>query len=152
MRRSKNVNFLKILVFFVAVFSFFTAVAKTCYAKKPVYLGEAAIKAKMKKKKEEQKKKLFKSAYTVSHITKKEIAATQNPMVGIVNVLNQKPSIYVTTSGPNGVRTHIYMRAFNGGQITEEFDGIPLNSLFDGSAQNYASVRNNVPFTLGDVS
>ena len=95
---------------------------------------------------------MFKSAYTVSHISKKAIEAANNPMMGITNILSQKPSIYVTTSGPNGVRSHIYMRAFNGGQITEEFDGIPLNSLFDGSAQNYASVRNNVPFTLGDVS
>ena len=149
-RKTKNDFLIVLASTFILIFMI--GLSKSCYAKKTVYLGEAAIKAKMKKKKEEQKKKLFKSAYTVSHITKKEIAATQNPMMGIVNVLNQKPSIHVTTSGPNGVRTHIYMRAFNGGQITEEFDGIPLNSLFDGSAQNYASVRNNVPFTIGDVS
>lgn len=124
----------------------------SAFGKKPVYLGEAAIKAQKMKKKEEEKKKLFKSAYSVSHITKKEIKATVNPMTGIVNILSQKPSIYATSSGPNGMRAHIYMRAFNGGQITEEFDGIPLNSIFDGNAQNFASVRNNVPFTLGDVS
>ncbi len=148
-------QFLKIMIFSVFLLLGIGGImSKTCNAAtgKSVNLGEAAVKANKITKEEKEKKKLFKSAYTVSHISKKAIEATNNPMTGIANILSQKPSIYVSTSGPNGVRTHIYMRAFNGGQITEEFDGVPLNSLFDGSAQNYASVRNNVPFTLGDVS
>ncbi|MHB8232674.1 MAG: TonB-dependent receptor [bacterium] len=131
-------------------------IGKSCYADagSSVNLGEAAIKAKNLKneKKKEEKKKLFKSAYSVSHITKKEIEATNNPMTGIATILNQKPSIYAYSGGPNGVESKIYMRGFNGGQITEEFDGIPLNSLFSGSAQSYTLTYNNVPFTLGDIS
>ncbi|MCL4498297.1 MAG: TonB-dependent receptor [Deltaproteobacteria bacterium] len=149
-RKTKNDFLIVLASTFILIFMM--GLSKSCYAKKPVYLGEAAIKAKMKKKKEEQKKKLFKSAYTVSHITKKEIAATQNPMMGIVNVLNQKPSIYSYSAGPNGVHSEIEMRGFNGGQITEEFDGIPLNNLFSGSSQSYNLTYNNIPFTLGDVS
>ena len=144
---------LKIMIFSL-FFLLVGIMSKTCNAatNKSVNLGEAAIKAKKIKKEEIEKKKLFKSAYTVSHISKKAIEATNNPMMGIVNILSQKPSIYSYSSGPNGVHSEIEMRGFNGGQITEEFDGIPLNNLFSGSAQSYTLTYNNIPFTLGDVS
>ena len=144
---------LKIMIFSL-FFLLVGIMSKTCNAatNKSVNLGEAAVKAKKIKKEEIEKKKLFKSAYTVSHISKKAIEATNNPMMGIASILSTKPSISAQSFGPNGMRAHIEMRAFNGGQITESFDGIPLNDIFNGSAQNFASVRNNVPFTLGDVS
>ncbi|MFW0885061.1 TonB-dependent receptor [Candidatus Acidulodesulfobacterium sp. H_13] len=119
---------------------------------KEIILGKALVSAKKVSKTEQLKKKLFKSSYSGSLITKKEIKTLNNPMTGIASILSTKPSISASSFGPNGMRTHIEMRAFNSGQITESFDGIPLNSLFDGGSQNFASVRNNVPFTLGDVS
>ncbi len=118
------------------------------YAKMPKYLGKATIKAKKKS----NRRKRFKEAFTISHIGKKVIKATNNPMQGIVNILNQKPSIFASSRGPNGVMTDIEMRAFQSNQITEEFDGIPLNALFENGAQNFGGVSNNVPFTLGDIS
>ena len=147
-------QFFKIMIFSLFLLLGGIVTSESCYAAtgKSVNLGEAAIKAKRITKEEKEKKKLFKSAYTVSHISKKEIEAVNNPMMGIASILSTKPSISAQSFGPNGMRTYIEMRAFNGGQITESFDGIPLNSLFNGSAQNDASVRNNVPFTLGDVS
>jgi iron complex outermembrane receptor protein len=126
--------------------------SSTNISKKILLIPKVAVSAKEISKTKQLKKKVFKSSFSESFITKKQIKAINNPMTGVASILSTKPSISAQSFGPNGMRTHIEMRAFNGGQITESFDGIPLNSLFDGDAQNFASVRNNVPFTLGDVS
>ena len=113
--RKKNGFLIVLASFFILIFMI--GLIKSCYATEPVYLGEANVKGQLtekpeKKKKEGLKKKAFKSLYSSSVITKKEIEATDNPMNGIVNVLNQKPSIYSYSSGPNGVAAQIYMRGF----------------------------------------
>ena len=167
--KSLNVNYYKIifkslLLFFVAaMFLVFntglanadnsTANPNTLNSSESAHLiRSVTARAKEISKTKQLKKKVFKSSFSESLITKKEIKAVNNPMAGIASILSTKPSISAQSFGPNGMRTNIEMRAFNGGQITESFDGIPLNNLFNGSAQNDASVRNNVPFTLGDVS
>lgn len=67
-------------------------------------------------------------------------------------ILARKPSINAFSTGPNGVRSTITFRAFNSGQFSETFDGVPLNDMFNGGTTNQASNRNAIPLTLNDTA
>ncbi len=115
----------------------------------PVYAGSVSKKAKAIKKKSLRAKN-HKSAYTVSSIGLQSIR-TAPPAVNTQTILAQAPSIYANSYGPNGIRSHVTLRGFDSYQISETYDGIPLNDLFNASATNYASVRNGIPLTLSDL-
>ncbi len=67
-------------------------------------------------------------------------------------ILARKPSINAFSTGPNGVRSTITLRAFNSGQFSETFDGVALNDMFNGGTTNQASNRNAIPLTLNDTA
>ena len=75
-----------------------------------------------------------------------------SPMLDVQNLLQRTPSINVRTPAPNGVRTNITFRAFNSGQFSETFAGVPINGVFNGGTTNAASDRNAIPLTLNNIS
>ncbi|RZD17260.1 MAG: TonB-dependent receptor [Candidatus Acididesulfobacter guangdongensis] len=99
-----------------------------------------------------KKVKVKRTPFTVSKIKKKAIKRMTNPMTSFESLLNVAPSIHASTSGPNNIRSRVELRGFGTGEVSETFDGIPINNMFDGDSSNYMDIRNNVPFTLGDVS
>ena len=103
-------------------------------------------------KAEKKAKKVKRTPFTVSKIKKKVIKTMTNPMTSFESLLNVSPSIHASTSGPNNIRSRVELRGFGTGEVSETFDGIPLNNMFDGDSSNYMDVRNNIPFTLGDIS
>ncbi|MCL4321856.1 MAG: TonB-dependent receptor [Deltaproteobacteria bacterium] len=103
-------------------------------------------------KAEKKAKKVKRTPFTVSKIKKRAIDATKSPMNSIETILNQAPSIHASTSGPNNIRARVELRGFGTGEVAQTFDGVPINNMFDGDSSNYMDVRNNVPFTLGDIS
>jgi iron complex outermembrane receptor protein len=115
----------------------------------PVYAGSVRKKAKAKEEQKIRKKKH--APFTESTIGKQTIRQAP-PSVNIVNILSRTPSINAYSEGPNGMRSYIQLRGFSGYQISVTFDGIPLNDLFNAGAFNYASTRNSIPLSLGDIS
>ncbi len=99
-----------------------------------------------------KKVKVKRTPFTVSKIKKKTIKRMTNPMTSFESLLNVAPSIHASTSGPNNIRARVELRGFGTGEVSQTFDGIPINNMFDGDSSNYMDIRNNVPFTLGDVS
>ncbi|RZD18151.1 MAG: TonB-dependent receptor [Candidatus Acididesulfobacter diazotrophicus] len=99
-----------------------------------------------------KKVKVKRTPFTVSKIKKKTIKRMTNPMTSFESLLNVAPSIHASTSGPNNIRSRVELRGFGTGEVSQTFDGIPINNMFDGDSSNYMDIRNNVPFTLGDVS
>jgi len=77
---NENGNILKLMIF-ALIIAYIGIIGKFCYAdtSNPVNLGEAAVKAKNIKKKERERKKVFKSSFSESLITKKQIKAVNNP-------------------------------------------------------------------------
>ncbi|WP_298137362.1 TonB-dependent receptor [Acidiferrobacter sp.] len=71
-------------------------------------------------------------------------------------VLNSMPGTNVTSTNPLGTRPHISVRGFSGTQLGYTFDGLPIGDLFSGGLtggnNNYASLYNLVPVTLGESS
>ncbi|MDE2357129.1 MAG: TonB-dependent receptor [Alphaproteobacteria bacterium] len=80
--------------------------------------------------------------YTVDTITSDQVRALpDSPTVNIQSMLNNMPSFYATTDGPNeGI--NVEFRAFNSGQFSETYEGVPLNDVFNGGVTNQASVVN----------
>lgn len=115
----------------------------------PVYAGSVSKKAKAKALEKLRKKKH--ATFTQSTIGKATIREAP-PSVNIVNILSRTPSVNAYSEGPNGMRSEIQLRGFNGYQISETFDGIPLNDLFNAGGFNYASTRNSLPLSLEDIS
>ncbi|EQD55477.1 TonB-dependent outer membrane receptor Fepa1, partial [mine drainage metagenome] len=72
-------------------------------------------------------------------------------MLDVQNLLQRTPSINVRTPAPNGVRTNITFRAFNSGQFSETFAGVPINGVFNAGTTNAASDRNSIPLTLNNI-
>ncbi len=99
-----------------------------------------------------KKVKVKRTPFTVSKIKKKTIKRMTNPMTSFETLLNVAPSIHASTGGPNNARARVELRGFGTGEVSQTFDGIPINNMFDGDSSNYMDVRNNIPFTLGDVS
>jgi outer membrane receptor protein involved in Fe transport len=99
-----------------------------------------------------KKVKVKRTPFTVSKIEKKTIKRMTNPMSSFESLLNVAPSIHASTSGPNNIRSRVELRGFGTGEVSQTFDGIPINNMFDGNSSNYMDIRNNIPFTLGDVS
>ncbi len=97
------------------------------------------------------KKKLKKATFTETTIGPTTIRE-QSPATNIQTILNLTPSINAYSEGPNGMRTTVQFRGFTGSQISETFDGIPLNDLFNAGSTNFASNRNAIPLTLGNIS
>ena len=93
----------------------------------------------------------LKATYSEHVVSKKQIR-TASPMANAQTILATQPSINATSAGPNGVRSTITFRAFNSGQFSETFDGIPLNGSFNGGTTNQASERNAIPLILNDIS
>ena len=75
-----------------------------------------------------------------------------SPMLDVQNLLARTPSVNVSTPGANGMRTYITFRSFSGGQISETFDGVPINDPLNGGSTNSASTRDNIPLTLNDIN
>ncbi|MHB8310855.1 MAG: TonB-dependent receptor, partial [Metallibacterium sp.] len=93
----------------------------------------------------------MRSAYSVSIIGPSAIRFA-SPMLDVQNLLQRTPSINVRTPAPNGVRTNITFRAFNSGQFSETFAGVPINGVFNAGTTNAASDRNAIPLTLNNIS
>ena len=93
----------------------------------------------------------LKAAYS-EHVIPEKSIRNASSMANAQTILAREPSINATSAGPNGVRSTVTFRAFNSGQFSETFDGIPLNGAFNGGATNQASERNAVPLTLNDIS
>lgn len=115
----------------------------------PVYAGSVSKNGKEKRKKSLHAKNK-KSSFTVSTIGAPTIRAA-SPAVNVQTILAKLPSVNAYSDGPNGIRSHITLRGFDAYQISETFDGIPLNDLFNAAATNYASARNAIPLTLSDL-
>lgn len=115
-------------------------------------IPKVETEAKIISKTKQLKKKVFKSPFSESIITKKEIKAVKNPMTGVAPVLSTQPSISAQSFGPNNLEMHIEMRGFNRGQITQSFDGVPLNSLFTSFTEYYNYFGNLFQIPLGDIS
>jgi len=113
-----------------------------------VNVGVVSKNARGKSEKREKKKK---TAFTKSTISKKEIRSA-SPALNIETILNLTPSVNAYSDGPNGMRTDIQFRGFTGYQISQTFDGVPLNDLFNAGSSNYASTRNSIPLILGNIS
>jgi outer membrane receptor protein involved in Fe transport len=113
-----------------------------------VQVGQVSKKAKVIASK---KKVPLKATYS-EHAISAEMVRRASPMQNAQTILATKPSINAYSTGPNGVRSTITFRAFNSGQFSETFDGIPLNDMFNGGATNQASNRNAIPLTLNDIS
>ena len=92
----------------------------------------------------------MRSAYSVSIIGPSAIRFA-SPMLDVQNLLQRTPSINVRTPAPNGVRTNITFRAFNSGQFSETFAGVPINGVFNAGTTNAASDRNSIPLTLNNI-
>ena len=135
-----------IVLAFTFILIFMIGLSKSCYAKKSVYLGEAAIKAKMKKKKVP-----LKATYT-EHIISSKTVRQASPMTNAQTILARKPSINAFSTGPNGMNSNITFRAFQGDQFSQTFDGIPMNNPFTGYTENGGDMYNSIPFTLNDIS
>ncbi len=112
----------------------------------PVQVGQVSKKAKAA-----VTKAPLKAPYSEHVISKKQVRRA-SPMQNAQTILATQPSINATSAGPNGVRSTVTFRAFNSGQFSETFDGIPLNGAFNGGATNQASERNAVPLILNDIS
>ncbi len=71
-------------------------------------------------------------------------------------ILNRVPGTNVTSTNPLGVRPHISVRGFSQTQLGYTYDGIPIGDLFNGGLtggnNNYASLYNLEPVTLGEIS
>ncbi len=118
-----------------------------------VFLSPLAANARVIVLKAEKKaRKVKRTPFTVSKIKKKVIKTMTNTMTSFESLLNVSPSIHASTSGPNNIRSRVELRGFGTGEVSETFDGIPLNNMFDGDSSNYMDIRNNIPFTLGDIS
>ncbi len=115
----------------------------------PVYAGSVSKNGKLRRKKSLHAK-TKKSSFTVSTIGAPTLRAA-SPAVNIQTILAKLPSINAYSDGPNGIRSHITLRGFDAYQISETFDGIPLNDLFNAAASNYASARNAIPLTISDL-
>lgn len=85
----------------------------------------------------------LKSTYAASHISKSEISKA-SPVAAMETLLNLSPSIHATSAGPLGVEQTVTFRSFNDAQFSQTFDGILLNSSFNGGVTNAASAKNDV--------
>lgn len=69
-------------------------------------------------------------------------------------ILNKVPGTNVTSTNPLGLKPHISVRGFSGTQLGYTYDGLPIGDLFSGGLtggnNNYASLYNLVPVTLGE--
>ena len=126
-----------------------SANAQSVISKAPIQIRK--IKEEVSSSENKKKKVPIKATYSEHVITNKRIRLA-SPMANAQTILASKPSINAFSNGPNGVQSTITFRAFNSGQFSETFDGISLNSAFNGSATNAASERNSIPLTLNDVS
>lgn len=123
------------------------AYAQSADGTTPVQVGQVSKKAKALTK----KKVPLKATYSEHMISAKTVRRA-SPMQNAQTILARKPSINAFSTGPNGVRSTVTFRAFNSGQFSETFDGIPLNDMFNGGVTNQASNRNAIPLTLNDIS
>ncbi len=76
------------------------------------------------------------------------------PSTTVQTMLNEEPSIFAYTAGPNGVETSISFRSFISSQFSETYDGVSINDVFNGGVTGSAENRNNVlltPNNLGAV-
>ena len=139
----ENKNEMALLFYVLAILSFIFA---GFYAPSKASAKVIVLKA------EKKAKKVKRTPFTVSKIKKKVIKTMNNPMTSFESLLNVSPSIHASTGGPNNIRSRVELRGFGTGEVSETFDGIPLNNMFDGNSSNYMDIRNNIPFTLGDIS
>lgn len=126
-----------------------TANAQGVIGKNAIRIG--AIDKETSSLKSNKKKVPMKATYS-EHVISAKVVRTASPMKNAQTILAGKPSINAFSNGPNGVQSTITFRSFNSGEFSETFDGISLNSAFNGSATNAASERNSIPLTLNDVS
>ena len=88
------------------------------------------------------------ATFTESLITKDTIDnLSPGPTVTAQTILNREPSVFAYTDGPLGVRTNVFVRAFNSSQFSETYDGVGLNDVFNGGVTNQAENVNNVLLT-----
>jgi|GEM_PF-835561 len=85
------------------------------------------------------------ATYTQSQIDTETLRnLSPAPTVTVQTMLNQQPSVFAYSNGPNGVETSVNLRAFNSSQFSETFAGVALNDVFNGGVTNQAENRNNV--------
>jgi len=76
---------------------------------------------------------------------------TISPIATIQTLLNEQPSVFTYETGPFGMQTTAYFRAFDATSFSETLDGAPLNDVFNGGVSNEASVHNNVVLAPRDI-
>jgi outer membrane receptor protein involved in Fe transport len=73
------------------------------------------------------------------------------PSANLQTLLNNQPSIFAYSNGPNGVGTSIFFRAFNSGQFAETYNGVAINDIFNGGVTGQADTVTSVLLLPADV-
>jgi iron complex outermembrane receptor protein len=86
----------------------------------------------------------------VSVITQTDIQAEGETTGSIQTLLNKTPSVVAYTQGPGQNAPTLAIRGVRNDELAETLDGIPLDSLLEGSG-NYLSNNIGSPLTLGQI-
>jgi iron complex outermembrane receptor protein len=85
------------------------------------------------------------TAYSGSTITAQDVRdLPDSPTVNLETMLQNQPSVFAYADGPLGVGANIFYRAFNSGQFSQLYDGVPLDDLFNGGVTGSADTVNKV--------
>jgi outer membrane receptor protein involved in Fe transport len=91
------------------------------------------------------------SATFTEGVVQAQTVRNASPVATIQTLLSEQPSVFVQTSGPFGMSTTTYFRAFDASAFSETIDGVPLNDTFNGGVTNEASVHNDIVLIPKDI-